>query len=591
MVDPFVSALSKAQADGVVEKLLALGVSAEAVEGPPGLFSVRKTPPPVPGGGAGAAPSGADPNTALRVGEQQLHNLFKKCAFVFPEKEMFFFGIRGVLPTDIDDGSFSSSKTLVPAKIDYNSMACTIGQWSPTHGVAVFPGSTVPNMQNIAAAAGRQGEGANVLCRCKVAYVKGIHKQGTPTGHKAFIQDGYFPGTRSKDKIIGDEDDFFDTSGNIFFDDLHAAWSAGPAKGTYSSAGCQVVAGFPSCPRRDNGPDVGPWAIFRANAYGLSQSRFVYVLFNVFELRQANQPDGSASSLSLRFGSEGDAVAAVQDKLKEAGFDPGPSGGLFNRRTLQAVLAFQLKSMGPAGIDGIVGSQTMTALGLESKAIAHFGPEESFDGSTEGEVRQDNRGMLSDQDPIPDGPVVIKLSQSGNRWGGAVGDEPFPIGTATRFSSGGKTRIGLFQSSKGLDGLVGGKYSPVAYRAKLKGLADLLGPTAAAESGLMFNRLNTYDRCCFYLRFHAARRAHPTRQLCAVAAGAPGERRGKELFSRFGAGRWVDPRSLRAKSGRARPRKRRIDVVDALPQAGRRSRDAGGSARGRQVDALDGNKP
>src|SRR5579871_6425065 len=283
MTDPFVSGLLLEQAQGVVDKLASLGVNAETVEGPPGLFSVRKTLP-----ATGAAPQPVDPSAPLKLGEQQLRNLFNRCAYVFPEREMFFFGIRGALPANLEDWDFSTSKTLIPTKIDYKSMACTIGQWSPGKGVAAFPGSTVPNRSFLADAASHGGEGANALCRCKVAYVKGVHKQGFPTGHAAFIQDGYFPGTRSRDTVLGNDDDFIDTSNTIFFDDLHAAWASGPSKGMYSSAGCQVVAGFPHCKQRGDQPDIGPWSSFKAHAYDLAQNRFVYALFNLYDLTQAN---------------------------------------------------------------------------------------------------------------------------------------------------------------------------------------------------------------------------------------------------------------------------------------------------------------
>jgi peptidoglycan hydrolase-like protein with peptidoglycan-binding domain len=436
------------------------------------------------------------------VDDEVLRRLFARCAYPFPEDEMVFFGIRGALPVDLDDWSSSKRKLLRLSTIDYRNMACTIGQWTPESGIAVFPGSTVPNERLIAAAANRVGEGANILARCKVAYTKGVHKQGTPTGHQAFRQDGYFPGTRSRDTIIGDEDDFFDTSGTIFWDNIHAAWSAGPGK-LYSSAGCQVVAGFPKCPKRDNQPDIGPWATFRANAYRRSQSRFVYALFNTYDLQKVSGAIPAATGeISLRFGSEGTSVAVLQDKLTRAGFDPGPVNGQFGRRTLQAVLAFQSKSMGPAAADGVVGPQTFAALGVSF--VSGGGPipeaDTDFDEDEQSEAR--GAGVLSDVEGAgPAGPILLRLKQEGKCWLGEIEAERFTIGTATRFTSGGRTRIGLYQSPADIANLTGGRYDPADYRGKFGGLADLICPTAAAESGLMFNRVNTYDRAAFTFGF------------------------------------------------------------------------------------------
>jgi hypothetical protein len=93
------------------------------------------------------------------------------------------------------------------------------------------------------------------------------------------------------------------------------------------------------------------------------------------------------------------------------------------------------------------------------------------------------------------------LRQSGNRWSGEIGSESFPIGTSTTFTNGGKSRVGLFQSNQDLTTMTGGKYNAAEYRDRFKGLADLIRPTAAAESSMMFNRLNTYDRAAFTFGF------------------------------------------------------------------------------------------
>ena len=62
----------------------------------------------------------------------------------------------------------------------------------------------------------------------------------------------------------------------------------------------------------------------------------------------------------------GDKVKEIQQKLKAAGFDPGPIDGEFGPHTHAAVVAFQL-SLGLVP-DGEVGPQTAQALGVQLRA-------------------------------------------------------------------------------------------------------------------------------------------------------------------------------------------------------------------------------
>jgi peptidoglycan hydrolase-like protein with peptidoglycan-binding domain/DNA-binding CsgD family transcriptional regulator len=81
--------------------------------------------------------------------------------------------------------------------------------------------------------------------------------------------------------------------------------------------------------------------------------------------RDAGAIPAAASGLVVRgagFGTPGgsDGVRAIQRRLTELGFRPGPVDGLFGARTEQAVLAFQ-RTHG-LSVDGIVGPQTRTHL-------------------------------------------------------------------------------------------------------------------------------------------------------------------------------------------------------------------------------------
>ena len=65
---------------------------------------------------------------------------------------------------------------------------------------------------------------------------------------------------------------------------------------------------------------------------------------------------------TLQRGSSGPAVTDLQNKLRENGFDPGPSDGSFGPGTVRALQAFQ-QSKGLTA-DGVLGAQTAAALGL-----------------------------------------------------------------------------------------------------------------------------------------------------------------------------------------------------------------------------------
>jgi dienelactone hydrolase len=76
----------------------------------------------------------------------------------------------------------------------------------------------------------------------------------------------------------------------------------------------------------------------------------------------ASAPPAAAASPTLRVGSSGAGVVALQQKLHDLGFYGGAIDGLFGPKTQQAVVAFQA-SQGLVQ-DGIVGPATKAALGL-----------------------------------------------------------------------------------------------------------------------------------------------------------------------------------------------------------------------------------
>ncbi len=74
-------------------------------------------------------------------------------------------------------------------------------------------------------------------------------------------------------------------------------------------------------------------------------------------------PPPTAPCPTLRIGSRGASVQHLQQLLRNEGYDPGPIDGIFGARTQSAVMAFQRDTH--IAVDGIVGVQTWTALGVD----------------------------------------------------------------------------------------------------------------------------------------------------------------------------------------------------------------------------------
>ncbi|MGH9225034.1 MAG: peptidoglycan-binding domain-containing protein [Acidimicrobiales bacterium] len=78
-----------------------------------------------------------------------------------------------------------------------------------------------------------------------------------------------------------------------------------------------------------------------------------------------------AVALLLKVGSKGHEVALVQARLLSLGFDPGPVDGDFGPGTETAVRDFQQAN--GLEVDGVVGRQTLEALGVDQVADNSFG--------------------------------------------------------------------------------------------------------------------------------------------------------------------------------------------------------------------------
>ena len=150
----------------------------------------------------------------------------------------------------------------------------------------------------------------------------------------------------------------------------------------------------------------------------------------------------------LSVGSRGSDVVELQDLLREKGYDPGTSDGVFGPATLSAVITFQKDHK--LWVDGLVGSATLNALGAapagEDPGDGSSDDDASDDGS--GDVHTDIIGRLSIGSR---GAEVVTLQTLLTEQGYDPGPSDGVFGSKTRRA------VIAFQNDEGLlaDGIVG----------------------------------------------------------------------------------------------------------------------------------------
>lgn len=162
-------------------------------------------------------------------------------------------------------------------------------------------------------------------------------------------------------------------------------------------------------------------------------------------------PDQSLTRTVLSRGDIGEDVKAVQQKLTDLGFNPGPIDGIFGPLTLDAVQRFQRA----AGItvDGFVGPITQSALSTYEppvEPIEHGAPSDEPD-ERESQFIGENRRMLRLIRPMMRGSDVREVQEKVD----AIADGVFGPNT--------ERKVMEFQSRNNLtvDGIVG----PMTWRA------------------------------------------------------------------------------------------------------------------------------
>jgi peptidoglycan hydrolase-like protein with peptidoglycan-binding domain len=163
--------------------------------------------------------------------------------------------------------------------------------------------------------------------------------------------------------------------------------------------------------------------------------------------------DDSDSDI-LSAGSKGPEVGELQDLLREKGYDPGVSDGVFGPATLSAVITFQNDHN--LWVDGLVGSSTLKVL----RAVT-AGKDPGDDSSDDDSPGDDSSGDDSSGDDHTDivgrlsigsrGPEVVTLQTLLTEQGYDPGPSDGVFGSRTRRA------VIAFQNDEGLlvDGIVG----------------------------------------------------------------------------------------------------------------------------------------
>ena len=79
---------------------------------------------------------------------------------------------------------------------------------------------------------------------------------------------------------------------------------------------------------------------------------------------------------SYKFGSSGDQVKEIQQRLKDWGYYDGDVDGYYGKETEDAVIAFQIKH--DIRIDGIVGTETAEKLGVSISTDSNAGSSDVY---------------------------------------------------------------------------------------------------------------------------------------------------------------------------------------------------------------------
>ena len=95
-------------------------------------------------------------------------------------------------------------------------------------------------------------------------------------------------------------------------------------------------------------------------------SVFLFILFLVIVLVVLGLSKYNEDEALSKYGSRGNEVSQIQEKLKRWGYYNGSIDGIYGSKTLSAVKAFQRKN--GLTVDGIAGQKTLSAMGINSSS-------------------------------------------------------------------------------------------------------------------------------------------------------------------------------------------------------------------------------
>lgn len=93
---------------------------------------------------------------------------------------------------------------------------------------------------------------------------------------------------------------------------------------------------------------------------------FLFILFLVIVLVVLGLSKYNEVEALSKYGSRGNEVSQIQEKLKRWGYYNGSIDGIYGSKTLSAVKAFQRKN--GLTVDGIAGQKTLSAMGINSSS-------------------------------------------------------------------------------------------------------------------------------------------------------------------------------------------------------------------------------
>ena len=277
------------------------------------------------------------------------------------------FGLRGCQIIDDDSGDFVTSIELKEVVPDHKNYSDVIGVWRRSTGqIAVFQGSTVPNWDFMCQQAELGGHQANMLPTGRYIYQVGRHRDIDG----AFRLEAEVVVLRSNDDLVYETTDDWEVWTPL--DNIHPG---GCPDEPFSSAGCQTVMGTfgEACPgfyRNEPDEHAGHWGMLRERA-GLDphdnrdkwEAPFVYVLLTCREAGLVGSLSDPTTLTRLRFGSNGLAVEALQNALRNEGYSSVPDDGVMGPETTFAYILWQQNEYDGAA-DGIVTPGEALTLGF-----------------------------------------------------------------------------------------------------------------------------------------------------------------------------------------------------------------------------------